>query len=87
MDWIKVKTRELNSEEREEYPDVDFMWDMETPENDSEVLVSDGESVWTDTWADYDVYGCDFENTDITEAKNLWYMPFPKPPKIKEVEW
>lgn len=86
MEWVKVKTRELTAEERESYPGIDFMWDMETPENDSEVLMSDGESVWTDIWSDYEPNLGGFENIDFKDGENLWWMPFPEPPKVEEVE-
>lgn len=80
MEWIKVKTRELNSEEHSFYQNTDFMWDMETPEDGDEVLVSNGKSVWTDIWSDYEPNLGGFENIDFKDGENLWWMPFPEPP-------
>lgn len=85
MDWIKVKTRELTQAERDNFPNANFMWDMEIPEDGDEVLVSDGKSVWTDIWGDYEPNLCGFENIDFKDGENLWWMPFPEPPELEEV--
>lgn len=77
MEWIKLATRPLTEEEIAEGYEYDFMWDCLTPEIDEEVLVSDGETVWTDCWIEYDV-GVGFENLD---NDGYYWMPFPKPPK------
>lgn len=82
MEWIKVKTRELTDEERELYPDIMFMWDMKTPEEEP-VLLTDGKTVWTEMWIDtYKDEG--FESSFPDDYEHLWYMPFPEPPKVEE---
>lgn len=78
MEWIKLATRPLAEEEIAEGYEYDFMWNCLTPEIDEEVLVSDGETVWTDTWVDYGS-GVGWENLDNEEG--YYWMPFPKPPK------
>lgn len=76
MKWIKLVTRPLTEEEKAEGYDYYFMWDGITPDIYEIVLVSDGESVWTDTWVEYDK-GVAFENSDEDE---LYWMPLPEPP-------
>lgn len=82
MEWIKVKVRELTPEEQEEYPGQGLIWDMKTPEDGDEILVSDGKSVWTDIWVDYSD-GSGFEQTYSDEYEHLWWMLYPKPPSLE----
>lgn len=80
MEWIKVKTRELTDEERESYPSsIGFIWDMLTPEWFIDVLLTDGNTVWVEE----DSY-IGFEDSHPDDYENLWYMPFPEPPKVEE---
>lgn len=84
MEWIKVKTREPTDRERELYPEMKFWWDMETPEWFTDVLLTDGDTVWVGLWIDGDSYrGFGYSSPD--DYENLWYMPFPKPPKVEEL--
>ncbi|HFI0464410.1 TPA: hypothetical protein ACGO1T_001757 [Streptococcus suis] len=76
MKWIKLVSRPLTEEEKADGYAYDFMWDCTTPEIDEEVLVSDGEYVWTDTWVECGEGVC-FENTECDE---LYWMPLPDPP-------
>ena len=84
MEWIKVKTRELTDEERESYPSsIGFIWDMLTPEWFIDVLLTDGNTVWVERWVEEDSY-IGFEGSRPDDYENLWYMPFPEPPKVEE---
>lgn len=78
--WKKLETREADVEEQAE--GYDFMWDGETPELFEEFLVSDGKSVWTDTWTEFAIgggaIGQGFEYADMDG--DCWWMPFPQPP-------
>ena len=78
--WKKLSTREADPEEVAQ--GYTFMWDGETPELGEEVLVSDGKTIWTDTWIEFDI-GIGFEQTDYDS--DCWWMPFPALPG-KEVQ-
>ena len=80
MKWIKFITREITQEERDDFGGAAdaFIWDSPVPEEDEEVLVSDGFDVWIDTWIlDY-VYHEGLENSDNVE--DLYWMPLPELP-------
>ena len=87
MKWNKLTTRPLDEEEKEYYKDykdskIEFMWEGDFPEDGEEVLVytPQSKSVYTDIWSEYgDDVG--FENTD---KPVIYWMSFPKPPKIEE---
>ena len=65
MKWIKFKTRKLTEEELSEYK---YMYN---------VLVSNGERIWTEDWVEYDE-GLGLEDSD---AEGLYWMPLPELPK------
>ena len=73
MEWIKFKTRKLTEEElsKPEYMYYEFMWDCQIPDVDENVLVSDGKTIWTEDWVDY----------DDSDAEGLYWMPLPELPK------
>lgn len=82
-EWNKLATRPLNNEEKEVYGNrFDFMWDGKEPELDEEVLVYTlrSKEVYTDIWT-ASGYTVGFENTYDTV---IYWMSFPKPPKIEE---
>ena len=74
-EWKKLEKRAAEPEEQAQ--GYMFMWDSEVPELFEEVLVSDGKSVWTDTWVEFDL-GVGFEQTDYDS--DIWWMPFPPLP-------
>lgn len=74
--WNRLTTRKPTKEETAN--GYTFIWCGQTPEIGEEVLVTDGESVWVETWMEFDT-GVGFEYT----AYNCWWMPFPKPPVRK----
>lgn len=82
--WNKLAIRPLDDEEKEYYKNskIDSMWDGKEPELDEEVLVYTNKSkgVYTDIWT-ASGYTVGFENTYDTV---IYWMSFPKPPKIKE---
>lgn len=80
MKWIKFTTRELIDEEREMFPNAQFMWDNPVPDIDEEVLVSDGTNIWLETWIDFDSDTCGLEDND---AEGLYWMPLPKLPEVE----
>lgn len=80
--WNYVYSRETTDEELAEIGCA-FMWDGTIPEEDEEVLISDGKTVWTDTWVYYGQNECGFDGG--TDLEEFYWISFPKPPK-KEVE-
>ena len=80
--WIPFEFRAMTAEEKEEYPDWDYILDCLTPENGEEILVSDGKHVWCDTY--YSDDGCYLDGG--TELEGCAWMPMPKPyrPEMKK---
>ena len=75
--WIPIKTRELTAEEKEENPDITFMWDCPLPDDAQDVLI-------TTCWGDVkictfcvDDLGSYFDEMDEDEV--LAWMPLPEP--------
>lgn len=79
--WNYVHLKKADNEEKEFF-ECDMIWDGLIPEEDEEVLVSDGKTVWTDIWVYYNANDCGFESTEL---EKFYWISFPKPPK-KEVE-
>ena len=73
--WNRLTTRKPTKEEAAN--GYNFIWCGQTPDVDEEVLVTDGNSVWVETWMEFDT-GVGFEYT----AYNCWWMPFPELPSI-----
>lgn len=74
-EWIPIKTRELTEEEKEEYPDITFMWDCPLPDDAQDVLI-------TTSWGDVkfctfcvDDIGSYFDEMDEDDV--LAWMPLP----------
>lgn len=81
-EWIPIKTRPLTEEEKEEYPDCDFMYDCKLPEDGEEVLVTTSSGyVALDTFCRDD--GCYFE-CYCDQGDVLAWQPKPKPYKEDE---
>lgn len=75
--WIPVKTRELTAEEKEEHPDITFMWDCPLPDDAQDVLITTSWGyVNICTFCDDDLGLCfdDMDNDDV-----LAWMPLPEP--------
>lgn len=75
--WIPIKTRKPTEEEKEEYPDCEFMYECKLPEDGEEVLVTTwGGNTALDTFCRddgcYFEYGCD-------EGDVIAWMPKPEP--------
>lgn len=83
--WNYVVLRSSTEDELEIYGET-YTWDGATPEDDETVFVSDGKTVWVDTWVYYSKYSCTFDGgTDLEEF--YWApIPIPKPP-IKGVNY
>lgn len=64
MTWNKLTTRPLEDEEKEIYPDCDFIWEGKTPDVWDRVLVYTRGGVEIDTWEDFGSTGVGFENCD-----------------------
>lgn len=78
-EWIPIKTRKLTDEEKEEYPDSEFMYDCKLPDDGEEVLITtSGGHITLDTFCRDE--GCYFE-TYCDEDDVLAWMPLPKPYK------
>lgn len=63
--------------------DEEGVLNCELPDVDEEILVSDGDSVWQDTWCEADE---GYELFSGIEIEDLAWMPLPKPYKEKENE-
>lgn len=78
--WNKLVFRNLTPEEEKEYANFDWSYIVENlPEYGEEVLVTDGKSVWIDSFDEDDyVYlsGTDSEIDGVTA-----WMPLPVPNK------
>lgn len=69
--WIKIKRKQLTP--------WSYVMDCKLPDNKQEVLVSDGQSIWKDTF-NKDPEGLSFRYGG-TEIERLWWQPLPEPPK------
>lgn len=79
-EWIKVKTRPLTEEEKEDNPDeYEFMYDCVLPYNNQEVLITTKYGYVTQTTY-YNDYGCYFEDYE-DEGDVLAWKPLPEPYK------
>lgn len=63
--------------------DEEGVLNCELPDVDEEILVSDGDSVWRDTWCEADE---GYELYSGVEIEDLAWMPLPNPYKEKENE-
>ena len=82
--WIPFTFREPTEEERECWPEYDFVFTCRLPEDGEVVLLSNGKYVWEDTFHNDD--GCYFENADdIEDWDDYAWMPMPGP-YMKEAE-
>lgn len=79
MKWIPFTRRPPTEEEKEENPEFCYYLDGRLPDDGEEVLVSNGRSVWVDTFS-YDGDGVGFECCGAIEEDMAW-MPMPKPHK------
>lgn len=75
-EWIPVKTRDLTAAEKEEHPDITFMWDCPLPDDGQDVII-------TTSWGDVkictfcvDDIGSYFDETDEDDV--LAWMPLPE---------
>ena len=60
-----------------EYMYYEFMWDCRVPDVDETVLVSNGKTIWTEDWVEYEE-GLRLEDS---ETEGLCWMPLPELPK------
>lgn len=80
--WIPVKYHQISEKERaEEFisKDIQYMLDRKTPDDEQEILVTNGETTWQDTsFIDCDGYYLDsgYDWIEITA-----WQPLPKPYK------
>ena len=85
--WIPVKYHELTEEERKEClfsVDIKYMIDCELPDDEQEIIVTDGRHVWVDTCIVDDGYTLD-SGHDWIEDVVAW-MPMPEPYRESEEE-
>lgn len=76
--WIKFAVRELTADEKEDHPDGCYIMDCEKPDDNEEILVSNGKRVSTDT---YCVDGDECYLDSGWDLEDCWWMPLPEPPK------
>lgn len=80
--WIPVKYHQISEKERAEESisrDIHYMLDCKTPDDEQEILVTNGETTWQDTsFIDCDGYYLDsgYDWIEITA-----WQPLPKPYK------
>lgn len=83
--WIPVKYHKISEKERAEESisrDIHYMLDRKTPDDEQEILVTNGETTWQDTsFIDCDGYYLDsnYDWIDITA-----WRPLPEPYKEAE---
>lgn len=78
--WIPVKYHELTEEERKELlfsADIKYMLDCELPDDEQEIIVTDGRHVWVDTCIVNDGYALDSGHDWIEDV--IAWMPLPEP--------
>lgn len=80
-EWIPFKKRPLTDEEKEEYPDWIYIFDCPLPDDEEEILLSNGKHVWTDTFIDDGE--CYLDGGDDIDEGMAW-MPMPEPWKDGE---
>ena len=76
--WIPFKKRPLTDEEKQEYPDWTYIFDCPLPDDEEEILLSNGKYVWTDTFINDGE--CYLDGGDDIDEGMAW-MPLPKPYK------
>ena len=77
--WIPVKYHELTEEERKEClfsADIKYMIDCELPDDEQEIIVTDGRHVWVDTCIVNDGYALDSGHDWIEDV--IAWMPLPE---------
>lgn len=77
MKWNKLTKRTMTDDEKENYPDYDFMWDGNTPDSWERVLVYSYGEIEIDTWEDFGANGVGFENND---DEVIYWMSLPDLP-------
>ena len=83
--WIPVKYHELTEEERKEClfsADIKYMLDCELPDDEQEIIVTDGRHVWVDTCIVNDGYALDSGHDWIEDV--IAWMPLPEPYRESE---
>lgn len=83
MEWIKLTTRPTTDEEKNEGIIADIIYTGATPDVNEFVLVSNGDWVDFDYWADFEDGTVGFEKY-YAEEYDLWWMSLPKAPKRGE---
>ncbi|KRL78250.1 phage protein [Ligilactobacillus equi] len=75
MQWIKV---EAQPKEQVSSHNTVFDYLSEMPEDDQEILMSDGHEIWIECYSFYD----DETSFDdyLSEGKKIWWMPLPELP-------
>ena len=76
--WIPFKKRPLTDEEKQEYPDWTYIFDCPLPDDEEEILLSNGKYVWTDTFINDGE--CYLDGGDDIDDGMAW-MPLPAPYK------
>lgn len=83
--WIPVKYHELTEEERKEClfsAEIKYMIDCELPDDEQEIIVTDGRHVWVDTCIVNDGYALDSGHDWIEDV--IAWMPLPEPYRESE---
>ena len=73
--WIPFKLRPLTDEEKKEHPEWIYIVDCPLPDDDEEILVSDGKYVWVDTYYN-DGDSCHLDSN--YELEDCAWMRLPK---------
>jgi len=74
--WIPFEEREMTAEEKECHPEWGYILDCKLPDDNEEILVSDGKYVWFDTFYN-DGDGCCLDSD--RELDGCAWMPLPEP--------
>ena len=79
-EWRKFEFREPDEEEKAAHPEWCYVMEN-TPDDDEEILVSNGRYVWKDEFCNN---GDECYLDSGHEMEGCWWMPMPEPPKEEE---
>ena len=82
-EWIPFTKRPLTDEEKQEYPDWAYIFDCPLPDDEEEILLSNGKHVWMDTFINDGE--CYLDGGDDIDEGMAW-MPLPEPYKEEDNE-
>lgn len=80
--WIPFKVRSVKGNKKSPYPELDSTVEGLRPNDKQEVLISDGEYTWTDTYVENGEERYLYNGGSIRDG--MAWMPLPEPYKKKD---